>query len=216
MLVGTAVQRDAVLFLLRLGHDAHGAAPTADHRQQSPEVHHAPAVRVAKVVAGLVERRNVERRSVDVDDHDPLEALFTKLVREVHVHRLQRGRPHRICPREDELPADLVVPARAHRDRRKQERRPLRLFRDDAVCDLQGQALAQDAVGERREVRTMLLEHAALEEDHGPVHGRGRESDAYSDRRPGPLPPRREIRRGPSRGTRQRVEASCGSCFEES
>jgi hypothetical protein len=49
---------------------------------------------------------------------------------------------------------------------RKQERGPLRFFRDDALGNLQSQAFAEDAVGKRREVRTMLLEHAALEEDH--------------------------------------------------
>ena len=78
----------------------------------------------------------IKLTTVHVDDHDPLETLFTKLVRQIHVHRLQRGRPHRIRPREDELPADLVVPARAHRDWRKEQRGPLRLFRNNALCHL--------------------------------------------------------------------------------
>ena len=95
VLVQAAVERHAILFLFRIAQAAEHLAPAAEHRNQAPEVDHPAVIGVVEKVAGLVERADVERRTVDVDDHDPFEPLLAKLGGEVHVHRAQRARAAR-------------------------------------------------------------------------------------------------------------------------
>jgi hypothetical protein len=149
-LVPAGVQRHALLFPLGDGEGLQLLAPGADHREEAPQVHHPPAVGVVEGVAGLVEHAVVARRTVDVHDEDPAKTLVAELAREVHEHRAQRGGPHGVRSREREVPADLVVAARADRDLREDEHGPVLLCGGDALREPGGHALAQDPVGPSR------------------------------------------------------------------
>ena len=71
-------------------------------------------------------------------------------------------------PGKDELTAELVRAARSERDLRKQQRRPSGLLRNDGLRQLLCEAVAENAVRECGEIRTVFLEHPAGEKDDGP------------------------------------------------
>ena len=135
-------------------------------RLQSGQIHHVTAVRVAKVLARLVQGPVVVRASMTVNHEDPSEPLLAKLSRKIHEYRPQRGGADRVRPGKDILPTDPVRPIRSQRDDRKYDRRPPGPLRD-CGREILGQAFVQVTVGERRQIGAVLLQDSAGEEDHG-------------------------------------------------
>src|SRR5262249_31571091 len=83
VLIHATVQRQPVRRFLGGSHVRHGAAPAAEHREQSPEIHHLAAVSRVEIVPCVVEGPDVKWRSMYVNHEDPAKSLIAELTGQV-------------------------------------------------------------------------------------------------------------------------------------
>ncbi|HEY0158334.1 MAG TPA: hypothetical protein VGF28_13715 [Thermoanaerobaculia bacterium] len=131
-------------------------------------MNHFPAVRVAEVRPRLIEHQVVVRRAVAMHDEDVAKALLSQVGGEVHEDRPERRAPHGVRTGKNVLPADLVRTFMAEGDRGEhQDGQPG--ARDDRLGEPEREPLVRIPVGEGRQMRPMLLQDPAREDDDRPL-----------------------------------------------
>src|SRR5262245_16503876 len=99
-------------------------------------------------------------------DEHPLKSLLAQLPRQVHIYSTLGFEPDLERTRITELPADLIRPAIAQRDRRKHNSRPARPLRDRSR-NIPCNTLAPISVREDRKIRPVLLDNSARKDHDG-------------------------------------------------